>query len=353
MNLKIFFPSALSVKSRLGFLLGLFLFFTSQSMIGSLQAQACSDALCNSVPKLLQDNYLKNLNQSFAEAHAVAATSAMPYIGKTRVDHVTVGGQITYGVRTDIDRSFKAEGNSVKNLTQPVGRIAYGSYFAGVNIGGLLNWFGLVTSLLGLPSFASLDNFDILVARSDTAISSIGSVEYAFKTSYAGIRYQMIPGLGLPILGGWKGIVFGVGYLSSTVSFSQLDDSVDNVTVNDLEWREGREKFTLESNLSNVVLELNTGLEILFLNVTAGVGVLLNDGESKLKYEREGKAFKSGGALGDLNVNLKDEVDAPSSIYYYKMGLEFPLLPFVRLGGEASYANKGAYSYALALRLSL
>ena len=345
----------LSIMKTKSFL-ALFLFTASLPMASALQAQtACSDALCMSASDLLKESYVKDLNQSFAEAHSIAAVSAMPYIGKVRVDHITVGAQGIFGIRTKIDEDIETDGIEISNLTQPTGAVVYGSYFAGVNIGGLLNWFGVVTNLLGLPSFAALDNFDILVAHSDAEdFLKFGGVKYSFETAYAGIRYQLIPGAGLPILGGWKGIVFGIGYLSSTVRFSELSDDVDNISIDTLELRAEQEKFTLESTVNSVPLELNTGVEILFLNVTAGAGVLLNTGKSKLQYERKGQALDESGAdLGPLALELEDEIDPPSSVFYYKMGLEFPILPFVRLGGEASYGTKGAYSYAFAMRISL
>ena len=313
-----------------------------------LQAQACSHSLCDSAADFLRDSYVKDLSEGFAEAHAIAAVGAMPYIGKTRIDHITLGGQVSVGVRNELSRDFEAGGVNVNGLGQPVKYAAFASYFAGINVGGLLDWFGVITNLLGLPSFASLDKFDILVSRAEADnFLEFGGVEYGFETSYVGIRYQLIPGAGLPILGGWKGIVFGIGYMSSTVRFSELDDSIDTANLGALALGGDQEKFTLESELRSIPLELNTGIEVLFLNVTAGLGVLLNKGQSKLRYERSGEVSDSSGPQGTLDLDLESETEAPASIYYYKMGLELPIFPFIRLGGEAAYGSKGDYSYCL------
>ena len=329
--------SILRVKSFIAF----FLFALSLPIAASLQAQStCSHTLCAQAGNLLKGSYVKNLSQSFGEAYAISAVSAMPYIGKTRVDLFTVGVQGNIGVRSDISGNIETGGQELSNLTQPSSLVFSGFYFGGIN--------------LGLVSLGVLSDFDLLVSHADiNDFPMFGGLRYSFKTNYVGIRYQLISGIGLPVLGAWKGIVLGLGYLSPQFRFSQKNDSPSNLSVGGLELRPDQEKFNIESELSSIPLEINTGVEILFFNATAGVGFLFNTGESKLKYEWQGNAFMNGMDQGSLSISPEEKTDLPSYIYYYKMGLEFPILPFARLGGEISYANEGDFAYAFAMRVSL
>ncbi len=328
------------------------------SPMGSLWAQSnnCgSNSTCLTVVGDLENQYLNGLAQGFADAHTAAVVVGMPYIGKTRVDNITVGAQLSFGARVEGGEDFQSNsGQEYKNLGRPIGLVLQGSYFAGVNVGGILSWFGIVQNLLGLPSFASLANFDIIIGYSNfDEFINIGGAKFGFETLYTGIKYSLISGASLPILGGWKGVVLGFGYLRSSIDFTQSKDAEETILGGARLMSSGQEKFTMESESIGVPIEVNTGIELFFINVTAGAGVLLNiDGNTKIRYEREGTLATAGGDI-DLDVDLKKEASAKRSLYFYKMGFEIPILPFVRLGGEATYASEGLYGYTFAVRASL
>ena len=320
------------------------IFSFSQSLLAEDQKDC---TFCNTIQNAIEDQFLDNLSQSFSDAHVIAATGAMPYIGGVRINRISLGAQLNYGMKTSISDTTTDKGKVNGLGNSPLDFIVYGSYHAGINLGNFLGLFNF------LPGVSHLSKYDILFSHSEAKnLIKLSGVKIGFETSYIGLRYQMINGLTLPILGGWKGLVFGIGYMTSKVNFSAIDGSPSDVSIadnNDESWISESEKFTLESKLKSFPIELNTGVEILFFNVTYSLGTLLNSGETLLKYRRD------GGQVGAHKFDLRTESKTkPSSTYFYnKIGLEFPIFPFVRFGAEALYGEKGALGYTLALRISI
>ena len=325
-------------------LLSFCIFAFSQSLLAQTD---CTDTdFCTTIKNAIEDQFLDNLSQSFSDAHVIAATGAMPYIGGVRINRISLGAQLNYGVKTSVPDTTTNEGKKVNGLgNSPLGFIVYGSYHAGINLGNFLGLFNF------LPGVSHLSKYDILFSRSEAKnLIKLAGVKIGFETSYIGLRYQMINGLTLPILGGWKGLVFGIGYMTSKVNFSAVDGSPSNVSIadNNESWVSESEKITLESKLKSIPLELNTGVEILFFNVTYSLGTLLNSGETLLKYRRDGEVKN-----GKFDVRAESKTKPSSTYFYNKIGLEFPIFPFVRFGGEALYGEKGAFGYTFALRISI
>ncbi len=332
------FHTSQAMKKLCGFLIFLFSLglFTALSPIHA-QADPCP-AACT---KAITDHYLGGLSESFSDAHTAAASVAMPYIGTTRVNLVTVGAQAVAGVRAkdDDDTSFDTPSGEIKDLKQPISFIPYASYFAGVNVGSLLSLFGGTASgFLGLP------NLDLIVARSSAdEFISVNGVKFSFETSYYGIQYSVVGGRVLPIIGAWKGIVLGAGYMQSTVEFTAENNNPQDIFVGASRLSSTNEKLSLESKLTSIPIELKTGIEVLFFSFTATAGTLFHSGETELKFERE----------GSFSFNETDKSEPDAQTFYYKMGAEFTLFPFFRVGAEVSYPSQGSYAYSVATRINI
>ena len=327
-----------------------------------LQAQVtCTIGVCptdivNQYDINLKKNYSSEYFEGFSDTHALSALMTIPYVGATRIDHLTIGAQGSLGLKGD---GFKVnEDNIVTGLGKNDDtKLFNGSFYAGINLGGLFDWFGIVKSILNLPSIISLHKFDILVAHYSTeTLYHRKSIKYGIENSYGGLRYQLIPGASLPILGGWTGIVFGVGYLQTKVTFSKnnKENDIRTLSIAGSEFRSEEEKIEIVSELSSIPVELDTGVSILFFNITYGIGALYSSGNAKLNFKRDGALHDSSGTLqGQLQVRLKADADARREIYYTKLGFELPLLPFFKIGAQAVYSNSKAYAYGVGVRLSL
>ncbi len=349
-----FFPRNSIIKYSCSLASFLFCFLSLSALQAQIRCPACDTDEVAGLNNVLEQHYLQDLVKSYAEAHSVTGALSAPYIGQVRINRISLGAQLNLGRREETENTYTSEsGERISSLSKPTNYSAFGSLFIGLNLGGLFNWFGMADRLLHLPPVLSLDRIDVLASSADSNNTlTLEGASYSFKSNYVGIHYQIINGLTFPVLGGWKGIVLGLGYGSSEVRFREKNDDLQRIALAGGDWISSHEVFTLSSKMDSFPVELKTGLSMLFIHFSATAGVVSNTGKSILKYERSGTLRQSDGtSVGELNADLRAEVKTSDTLPYYKMGVEFPLAPFFHASFESTYASGGLYAYVLGARL--
>ena len=344
---------------RYSFTLLLLIFLLYPSAL-TAQALTCTGTLCpasivddiDALGDLLKKNYGRDLARGFGRAHTISNIALTPQISNLKLGIFTLGAQLGMG-REKEETEFEdtAAGSNIK---KPDFNGFFAQYFVygGVNLGFI---FSLLTSS------DILDSIDIYYGSGDVKINhpvsiSIDTLEYTARSTYYGIRYQLINPIGIFIVG-WQGLSLHVGRVASKGSIKledEDDDPDERFGIGDFNWKAENEiEFTTSAKTS--IIELKTAFQVLFLYASIGAGLAYNTIDTRFTFNRSGNLYTGSSQIDALlTADFTNRYDTQvSRMYYGRMGLEFSFIPLTRLGLEYIYNSDELSAFSIGVRIDI
>lgn len=279
------------------------------------------DLVPDSINDLAENFKLEKLTQSFANATAFAGNSSTfeGYQGY-KLFAVSGGGMAAAQLPTsDLDALMNLE------FFEDSTDVALGIGFAapvfnvGINAGNVLKPFGLGDVLKNIYFNVKFGGFNTDIDVDENTL------HLETTTAGFGVNYQLLPSLKLPLgIFTWRGVNVGTGLtmqinkIDVTSSMQAIKETVtlDNETET-TGTLEINPKITIgtESTVYIMPLEASTAIQILFLNVSAGLGVDMVFGSSKISASAydEDVSFKVEGAGGAINETKSGSIKLTAS----------------------------------------
>lgn len=345
-----------------------------------LHAQlTCTGAVCDTIPissdeynrlfNELQLQYSGDLFDRMAEAMVIANLTT-PYIGTVNLnDSWTFGANVGAGYTEADEIDITATNIGVIEDVPTGGAAINGRFFLGVNVG---KFFGLGHDPYGdedempsAPAWYSPARFDLYYSglkhteRFNNEKGVSGSLRATTRSESVELRYHLVEGSDL--VGGallrFRGVSLGAGYSSMAQRLRYGAGETDTLGITlqegiNLEWI-GQNYAILENNVRTVMVELRTGVQLLyFMNLTIGGGYAKSKGQTDFFLTRFGPlivaqnplaSLLGGQESANLTLTLLERGEVPEKLYYIKGGIEFQILAF-KLGieGIMTRRNYGA-----------